>query len=86
MWVAGRCVDSHRLSFEHWVGGPVSKAKGRFKPGAGERHAGAKFSETQVKEIRFRAKNETRVSIAKSLGVSSQAIDKIVNRQTWKNK
>ncbi len=58
--------------------------KGRHNPGAGERHARAKLNWAKVVEIRAMSGVFSNREIARRYGVTSQAIDKVINQITWK--
>lgn len=60
-------------------------AKRRLCPGAGVRHARSSFTEKQILEIRELAQHISHRELARRMGVSSQCIDSIVRRRTWKH-
>ena len=50
----------------------------------GEKNGGAKFTETEVREVRSRcAAGETQKRIASTFGVGRHAIGEIITRKTW---
>lgn len=52
----------------------------------GEKHPRSKLTEKDVLEIRIAAQNDiSRIVLAKQYGVGKTAIDKIVNRHTWRH-
>jgi hypothetical protein len=57
-------------------------AKGRARPGSGERHGKAKLTVDQVRQIRKAV--GTHVVAAKEFGVSPQQISDIRNNKSWK--
>lgn len=58
------------------------RSRGR-NPYIGEKHWGAKLSESQVREIRIRSKTEATKSIAKSMNVSRSTVERAASGQTW---
>lgn len=85
LWVCHRCNTPACVNPEHlYLGTVVENTNDRMKAGTsmrGERHHDTPFTEKDV--IAIRQSPESGASLARRLGVSRQAINKIKARKTW---
>lgn len=94
LWVLHRCDNPSCVNPSHlFLGTPKDNTQDMFKKGRngytglrGTVHHKAKFSETDIADIRLRlAKKESCRSIAISYGVSRPCIQDIKSGDTWKH-
>jgi len=88
MYGIAQATVSRILRRETWssVGGPAMPSDILSLCHRGERNGKAVLTEDDVRSIRIRAASgESQASLSREYGVKKPAIDKIVNRRTWKH-